>query len=71
MGTPGREHSLDHHLLEHLRYSGIERENLADLISIVVSLKHKYGVVPLTATAQGYAEPNAIRVSYAIAIPSR
>jgi hypothetical protein len=66
MATPGREYSLDHHLLEHLRYSGIERENLADLISIVVSLKHKYGIAPLTATAQGYPEPNAIRVSYSM-----
>jgi hypothetical protein len=64
MATPGREYSLDHHLMEHMRYSGIERENLADLISIIVGLKHKYGIVPLTATAQGYPEPNAIKVSY-------
>jgi len=30
MATPGREYSLDHHLLEHMKFSGIERQNLTD-----------------------------------------
>jgi hypothetical protein len=60
MATPGREYSLDHHLLEHLKFSGIERENLADLIAIVVSLKTKYGIVPFAAAAEGslFATPS-------------
>ena len=66
MATPGREYSLDHHLLEHLKFSGIERDNLADLIAIVVSLKTKYGIVPFAAVAQGYPFRNAIDVSYVV-----
>ena len=46
MATPGREYSLDYHLLESMKFSGIEQGNLADLVSIVVSLKNKYGIVP-------------------------
>jgi hypothetical protein len=66
MATPGREYSLDHHLLEHLKFSGMERDNLNDLVSIVVSLKNKYGIVPLAAAAQGSPVTNALRVSYVI-----
>ena len=66
MAIPGREYSLDHHLLEHMKYSGVERDNLNDLVSIVVSLKNKYGIVPLAAAAQGSPTPNALKVSYAI-----
>jgi hypothetical protein len=64
MSTPGREYSLDHHLLEHLRYSGLDRENLADLVSIVVSLKNKYGIVPFAADAQSSPVTNALTVRY-------
>ena len=64
MATAGREYSLDHHLLEHMKFSGIERQNLTDLVSIVVSLKNKYGIVPLAAAARGYPVPNALTVSY-------
>jgi hypothetical protein len=53
MASPGREYSPDHHLIEHMKFSGIERENLNDLITIVVSLKNKYRIVPLAAAAQG------------------
>jgi len=66
MATPGREYSLDHHLLEHMKFSGMERDNLNDLVSIVVSLKNKYGIVPLAAAAQGSPVTNALRVSYVI-----
>jgi hypothetical protein len=64
MPSPGREYSLDHHLMEHMKFSGIERQNLTDLVSIVVSLKNKYGIAPLAAAAQGYPVPNALTVSY-------
>jgi hypothetical protein len=64
MGTPGREYSLDHHLLEHLKYCGIDRENLADLVSIVVSLKNKYGIVPFAADVQGSPVANTLTVRY-------
>ena len=64
MATPGREYSLDHHLLERLKYSGIDPQNLADLLAIAVSLKNKYGIVPFAATAQGQPIPNALTVSY-------
>jgi len=60
MPTAGRKYSLDHHLMERMKFSGIDRDNLADL----VSLKNKYGMVPLAAAAQGYPVPNALIVSY-------
>jgi hypothetical protein len=64
MATPGREYSLDHHLLERLKYSGIDPRNLEDLIGIVVSLKNKYGITPFEAVALGHPVPNALTVSY-------
>lgn len=63
MATAGREYSLDHHLMEHMKFSGMERQSLTDLISIVVSLKNKYGIVPLAAAAAGYPVTNALTVS--------
>jgi len=64
MATAAREYSLDHHLLERMKFSGVEHENLADLISIVVSLKNKYGLMPFTAHAEGEPVPNALVVGY-------
>jgi hypothetical protein len=64
MATAGREYSLDHHLLEHMKFSGIEHDNLIDLVNIVVSLKNKYGIVPHAAAAEGYPIRNALIVSY-------
>ena len=64
MSAPAREYSLDHHLLERFRFSGIERENLADLVSIVVGFKNKYGIVPFAASALGSPLPSAIVVHY-------
>jgi len=46
MATPAREYSLEYYLLEHMKYRGIDRENLADLVSIVVGLKNKFGITP-------------------------
>jgi len=37
MASPGREYSLDHHLLEHLKFSAIKRDNLNDLTTIVAA----------------------------------
>ena len=64
MATPGREYSLDHHLLECMKYSGIDPANLADLVAIAVSLKNKYGIMPFAAVAQGLPVPNALALSY-------
>ena len=64
MASPGREYPLDHHLIEHLKFSGLERDNLNDLITIIVSLKSKYGIVPLAAAAQGDPLSNALTVNY-------
>ena len=46
MATSVREFSLDYYLLDRMKYSGLDKENLADFISIIISLKNKYGIVP-------------------------
>ncbi|MGA2095587.1 MAG: hypothetical protein ABSH39_04755 [Candidatus Acidiferrum sp.] len=61
-----REFSLDYCLLDRLRFSGIEQENLSDLVSIVASLKNKYGIAPFTASANGQPVPNGIIARYVI-----
>jgi hypothetical protein len=66
MATPAREYSLEHYLLEHMKYCGIDRENLADLVSIVVSLKNKYGFTPFAALPHGAPVPDGLTVSYHI-----
>jgi hypothetical protein len=64
MAAPAREMSLDHHLTERMKFSGIAPENLADMVSIIVSLKNKYGIVPFAANAQGQPVPDAIIARY-------
>jgi hypothetical protein len=67
VATPVREYvSLDQQMMEHLRYSGIERENLADLIGLLVSLKNKYGLVPFTLVAESLPVPNAVTARYIV-----
>jgi hypothetical protein len=66
MATAGREISLDHNLLEHMKFSGMDRENLADLVSIIVSLKNKYGLMPFAAAAEGHPVPDALAVRYIV-----
>jgi hypothetical protein len=66
MATPAREYSLEHYLLEHMKYGGIDRENLADLVSIVVSLKNKYGITPFSALPHGTPVPDGLTVRYQI-----
>jgi hypothetical protein len=57
MVTPAREYSLEYYLLEHRKYGGIDRENLADLVSMVVRLKNKYGIAPFAALPHGTPVP--------------
>jgi hypothetical protein len=64
MVTAVREFSLEHHLLEHLQHCGMERENLADLVSIIVSLKNKYGIQPFTVAASAGPVPVALTARY-------
>ncbi len=66
MATTVREFSLDYYLLDRLRFSGLEKENLNDLVSIVTSLKNKYGIFPFAVQGHGDPFPNAILVSYLI-----
>ncbi len=53
MVTTVREFSLEHYLLDRLRHCAMERENLSDLISIIASLRNKYGIQPFTVAAAG------------------
>ncbi|HKW57216.1 MAG TPA: hypothetical protein VJN42_07635 [Candidatus Acidoferrum sp.] len=66
MATTAREFSLDYYLLDRLRFSGISQENLNDLVSIVSSLKNKYGLLPFAASAEGQPTPNAITTFYVV-----
>ena len=66
MATIAREFSLDYYLLDRMRFSGIEQENLNDLVSIVSSLKNKYGLVPFAAAATGQPTPNALTAFYVV-----
>lgn len=64
MPVPIPQFSLDHHLVERMKFSGLDKENLADLISIVVSLKNKYGITPFAATSKGHPVPDGLTVRY-------
>ena len=64
MVSPAREYSLEQHLLERLRFSGMQKENLTDLVSIVATLKNKYSIVPFAVTVQGEPVPNALTARY-------
>ena len=62
MATPVRQYSnsIDHQMLENLKYSGIAPENLADLVGLFVSIKNKYGLVPFAIAAESNPIPNAV-----------
>jgi hypothetical protein len=66
MATTAPEYSLDYYLLEKLRFSGIDKENLADLVNIVSSLKNKYGIAPYAAEVEGSRIPNALTMRYLV-----
>ncbi len=64
MVTAVREFSLEHHLIDRLRYSGMDRENLSDLVSIIASLKNKYGIQPFAVNSVGSPNPTALIARY-------
>lgn len=64
MVSPAREYSLEQHLLERLKFSGMQKENLTDLVNIVTSLKNKYSIVPFAVAVQGEPVPNALTPRY-------
>jgi len=66
MSTTVREFSLDYYLLDRLKFSGMDKENLNDLVSILTSIKNKRGIFPFAVRSQGDPIPNAIVVSYLI-----
>jgi hypothetical protein len=66
MATTVREYSLDYYLFDRMRFSGIERENLEDLVSIVTSLKNKYGIVPFAVGPQGQPVANSLTARYLV-----
>jgi hypothetical protein len=68
MATPVRQYSnsIDHQMLEHLKYSGIAAENLADLVGLFVNIKNKYGLVPFAIAAESNPIPNAVTARYIV-----
>jgi hypothetical protein len=66
MATTVREYSLDYYLLDRMNFCGIERENLEDLISIVASIKNKYGIAPFAVTPIGHPAPNGLTARYVV-----
>jgi hypothetical protein len=63
---PVREYSLDYYLLEKLRFSGLDKENLVDLVSIISSLKNKYGIAPYAAGVESQPIPNGLTIHYVV-----
>ncbi len=64
MAVPIRQFSLDHDLLQRMKFSGLDKDNLTDLVSIVVSLKNKYGITPFSATPKGHPVADGLTVRY-------
>ena len=53
MASPAQEFALDRQLMERLKFSGKQPDNAAILVSIIVSLKNKYEIVPFATGAEG------------------
>ena len=64
MVSPAPEYSLKQHPLERLKFSGMQKENLTDLVNIVPSLKNKYSIVPFAVAVQGEPVRNALAARY-------
>jgi hypothetical protein len=64
MVSPAREYSLEQQLLERLKFSGMQKENLTDLVNIITSLKNKYSIVPFAVAVHGEPVPNALTACY-------
>lgn len=65
-----REHlhsiSIEQQMFDRLKFSGLESDNLADLISLLVGIKNKYGLVPFDLAAENYPIPNALTARYLV-----
>lgn len=66
MATTVREYSLEYYLLERLRFVGFEKSNLEDIVSILASLKNKYGITPYAVLPYGDPIPNCLSSRYLI-----
>lgn len=66
MATMATQLSLENQLHERFRYSGLDPENLSDLINIAVSLRNKYGISPVGVAAEGTPVRDRIVVRYLI-----
>jgi hypothetical protein len=64
MVSPAREYSLEQHLLECVKFSGMQKENLTDLVHIVTSLKNKYSIVPFVVAVRREPVRNALAARY-------
>jgi hypothetical protein len=64
MASTVREYSLDYYLFERMKFCGIERENLEDLVSIVAGIKNKYGIVRFDVIPIGHPVPNGLTARY-------
>jgi len=64
MVSPAREYSLEQYLLERLKFSGMQKENLIDLVNIIASLKNKYSIIPFAVSVQGEPLPSALTARY-------
>jgi len=64
MVSPAREYSLEQYLLEWLKFSGMQKENLTDLVNIIASLKNKYSIIPFAVAVQGEQVPTALTARY-------
>jgi hypothetical protein len=64
MVSPAREYSLEQHLLEHLKFTGVQKENLTDLVNIINRLKNKYSIFPFAVSVQGEPVPNAMTARF-------
>jgi len=68
MATSVREciPSVDQQMLEHLKYSGIDQENLSDLVGPFISLMKKYGLMPFAMAVESHPVPNAVTARYIV-----
>lgn len=66
MATTATQLSLENQLLDRFKFSGFDPENLSDLLTILVSLRNKYGLQPVGITAQGQPQPDKLAVRYLV-----
>jgi hypothetical protein len=59
-----REFSLEELLVERFRFSGMDRENLSDLASILASINTKYSILPVAVVPSSESIPTALTAKY-------